>query len=221
MTAQPSVAPTVPATRATPTAPTAEEQIMPASTTSKTSGASETAAPEIIYATMDSPVGEIVISGIRSATAPGGVALASMRMGAWKASKRRDRDARVEPGWVHAQDEFGYVVQAMQEYFRGERTEFDFEYVAHGTPFQERVWEVLRKIPYGTTTTYGRITAELGLQPVQARAVGGAVGNNPLGIVVPCHRVIGANGSLTGYAGGLENKEALLVLEGVLPQPLA
>jgi methylated-DNA-[protein]-cysteine S-methyltransferase len=89
-----------------------------------------------------------------------------------------------------------------------------------GTPFQERVWEELKKIPYGTTTTYGRITADLGLDRVQARAVGGAVGNNPLGIVVPCHRVIGANGALTGYAGGLENKEALLVLEGVLPQPL-
>jgi methylated-DNA-[protein]-cysteine S-methyltransferase len=175
---------------------------------------------EIIYATMDSPVGEIVFSGVRSATAPGGVALASLRMGAWKQSKRRDRDVRVEPGWVHAQDEFGYVIRVMRDYFRGERIEFDFEYVAHGTPFQERVWEELKKIPYGTTTTYGRITADLGLDRVQARAVGGAVGNNPLGIVVPCHRVIGANGSLTGYAGGLENKEALLVLEGVLPQPL-
>jgi methylated-DNA-[protein]-cysteine S-methyltransferase len=174
----------------------------------------------IIYATMDSPVGEIVFSGVRGATAPGGVALASLRMGAWKQSKRRDRDARVEPGWVHAQEEFGYVIRVMRDYFRGERTEFDFEYVAHGTPFQERVWEELKKIPYGTTTTYGRITADLGLDRVQARAVGGAVGNNPLGIVVPCHRVIGANGSLTGYAGGLENKEALLVLEGVLPQPL-
>jgi methylated-DNA-[protein]-cysteine S-methyltransferase len=173
-----------------------------------------------IYATMDSPVGEIVLSGVRSATAPGGVALASLKMGAWKASKRRDRDARVEPGWEHAPDEFGYAVGRMREYFRGERTDFDFEYAAHGTAFQERVWEALKKIPYGTTTTYGRITAELGLEPVQARAVGGAVGSNPLGIVVPCHRVIGANGSLTGYAGGLENKEALLVLEGVLPKPL-
>jgi methylated-DNA-[protein]-cysteine S-methyltransferase len=108
----------------------------------------------------------------------------------------------------------------MRAYFAGELTEFDLEFEAHGTPFQERVWEALKKIPYGTTTTYGRITAELGLEPVQARAVGGAVGSNPLGIVVPCHRVIGANGKLTGYAGGLENKEALLVLEGVLPKPL-
>jgi methylated-DNA-[protein]-cysteine S-methyltransferase len=175
---------------------------------------------ETIYATMESPVGEVVLSGVRSATAPGGVALASLRTGAWKASRRRDRDARVEPGWVHAQDEFAYAIREMQEYFRGERTDFDFEYAARGTKFQERVWEALKKIPYGTTTTYGKVTAELGLEPVQARAVGGAVGANPLGIVVPCHRVIGANGSLTGYAGGLENKEALLVLEGVLPKPL-
>lgn len=193
---------------------------MPASSSIATA-ASASDSSEIIYATMPSPVGEIIISGVARPDAPGGVALASLRMGAWKASKRRDRDAHVEPHWVHAQEKFAYAIQAMEEYFRGERTEFDFEYVTHGTPFQERVWEALRKIPYGTTTTYGRITAELGLQPVQARAVGGAVGNNPLGIVVPCHRVIGANGSLTGYAGGLENKEALLVLEGVLPQPIA
>jgi methylated-DNA-[protein]-cysteine S-methyltransferase len=179
------------------------------------------AAAEILYATMPSPVGEVILSGVRSATAPGGIALASIKMGAWKASNRRDRDARVEPGWVHAQEEFGHAIGQLEEYFRGERTDFDFEYAAHGTPFQERVWEALKKIPYGTTTTYGRITAGLGLDRVQARAVGGAVGSNPLGIVVPCHRVIGANGSLTGYAGGLENKEALLVLEGVLPKPLA
>ena len=202
-----------------------DPESMPAKTTTKTKNAEEKTVTETetetIYATMDSPVGEIIFSGVRSATAPGGVALASLKMGAWKASSRRDRDARVEPGWVHAQDEFAHAISEMQEYFRGERTDFDFEYAAHGTGFQERVWDVLKKIPYGTTTTYGRVTAELGLEPVQARAVGGAVGANPLGIVVPCHRVIGANGSLTGYAGGLENKETLLVLEGVLPQPLA
>lgn len=189
-------------------------------TTTKTAEEKTVSETETIYATMDSPVGEVILSGVRSTTAPGGVALASLKMGAWKASSRRDRDARVEPGWVHAQDEFAYAIREMQEYFRGERTDFDFEYAAHGTTFQERVWDALKKIPYGTTTTYGRVTAELGLEPVQARAVGGAVGANPLGIVVPCHRVIGANGSLTGYAGGLENKEALLVLEGVLPRPL-
>jgi methylated-DNA-[protein]-cysteine S-methyltransferase len=173
----------------------------------------------VLYATMQSPVGEVTLSGVRSATAPGGIALASLKMGTWKASNRRDRDTGVEPGWVRAQEEFGHAIGQLEEYFRGERTEFDFEYAAHGTPFQERVWAALKKIPYGTTTTYGRITAGLGLDRVQARAVGGAVGSNPLGIVVPCHRVIGADGSLTGYAGGLANKETLLVLEGVLPKP--
>jgi len=175
---------------------------------------------ETRYATMDSSVGEIICSGVRSETAPGGIALETLRFGAWKESRRRDRDARVEPVWVHAQDEFGHVIRQLEEYFRGERTEFDFEYASQGTPFRQRVWEALKKIPYGTTTTYGRVTADLGLDRVQARAVGGAVGANPLGIVVPCHRVIGANGALTGYAGGLENKETLLILEGVLPQPL-
>ena len=175
---------------------------------------------ETRYATMDSSVGEVVLSGVRSGTAPGGIALASVRFGAWKQPRRHDGDGLVEPGWVHSQDEFGHAIRQLEEYFRGERTGFDLEFAAHGTAFQERVWEALKKIPYGTTTTYGRVTAGLGLEPVQARAVGGAIGSNPLGIVVPCHRVIGANGSLTGYAGGLENKEALLILEGVLPKPL-
>ena len=211
---------------AVPHAATTTETSTPETSTPETAGKTATEQEktvletETLYATMDSPVGEVILSGVRSATAPGGIALASLRMGAWKSSRRRDRDARVEPDWVHAQDEFGYAIREMGEYFRGERTDFDFEYAVRGTAFQERVWEALKKIPYGTTTTYGRITADLGLDRVQARAVGGAVGSNPLGIVVPCHRVIGANGSLTGYAGGLENKEALLVLEGVLPQPL-
>jgi methylated-DNA-[protein]-cysteine S-methyltransferase len=177
--------------------------------------------PETLYATMDSCLGELILSGVRSATAPGGIALASVKTGSWKAANRRDRDVGVEPGWVRAQSEFGHVMSQLEEYFRGERTAFDLEYAVRGTPFQERVWEALKKIPYGTTTTYGRVTADLGLDRVQARAVGGAVGSNPLGIVVPCHRVIGANGSLTGYAGGLETKETLLVLEGVLPSRLA
>jgi len=174
-----------------------------------------------IYTTMESPVGDVIISGVRDASAPGGVALSSVKFGVWKASNRRDRDPQVDEKWEYAPEEFAHAVKQLDAYFQGELTEFDLDFATHGTPFQERVWGELRKIPYGSTTTYGRITADLGLDLVQARAVGGAVGSNPLGIVVPCHRVIGANGSLTGYAGGLENKEALLVLEGVLPQPLA
>ena len=88
----------------------------------------------------------------------------------------------------------------------------------HGTAFQQAVWKVLRRIPYGTTTTYGRIAAHIAAARggrMSAQAVGGAVGRNPISILIPCHRVIGTDGSLTGYAGGLDKKEALLRLEGV------
>ena len=89
----------------------------------------------------------------------------------------------------------------------------------HGTAFQQAVWKILRRIPYGTTTTYGRIAAHIAAARggrMSAQAVGGAVGRNPISILIPCHRVIGADGSLTGYAGGLDKKEYLLRLEGVL-----
>ena len=174
-----------------------------------------------IYSTMDSPVGEILLTGVRDETAPGGVALSAVKMEVWKAANKREPDSGVdEENWEHAPDEFAHAIAQLEAYFKGELTEFELGYAAQGTSFQQRVWDEIKKIPYGTTTTYGKITADLGLDRSRARAVGGAVGSNPLGIVVPCHRVIGANGSLTGYAGGLENKEALLVLEGVLPTPL-
>ena len=89
----------------------------------------------------------------------------------------------------------------------------------HGTAFQQAVWKILRRIPYGTTTTYGRIAAHIAAARggrMSAQAVGGAVGRNPISILIPCHRVIGADSSLTGYAGGLDKKEYLLRLEGVL-----
>ena len=173
-----------------------------------------------IYTTMTSPVGELLLTGVRDETAPGGVALSAVKMEVWKAANRRELDPGVDEGWEHAPEAFAHAVAQLDAYFRGELTDFDLGYAAPGTDFQRRVWDEIKKIPYGSTTTYGKITAALGLDRAQARAVGGAVGSNPLGIVVPCHRVIGANGSLTGYAGGLENKETLLVLEGVLPQPL-
>ena len=94
----------------------------------------------------------------------------------------------------------------------------------HGTAFQQAVWNILCGIPYGTTTTYGRIAAHISAARggrMSAQAVGGAVGRNPISILIPCHRVIGADGSLTGYAGGLDKKEALLRLEGVYLPPTA
>jgi methylated-DNA-[protein]-cysteine S-methyltransferase len=99
------------------------------------------------------------------------------------------------------------------EYFAGERTAFDLPLTTAGSRLQELVWAALRVVPFGTTTTYGQIAGGLGLGPGAARAVGTANGRNPLSIIVPCHRVIGASGALTGYAGGLEAKRRLLTHE--------
>ena len=106
----------------------------------------------------------------------------------------------------------GVAVRQMDEYLSGERREFDLPLAPVGDEFSQRVWARLREIPYGETTTYGTIASELG-RPQLAQRVGQAVGHNPISIVVPCHRVVGADGSLTGFAGGLERKRRLLELE--------
>ena len=104
----------------------------------------------------------------------------------------------------------------LSDYFAGRRTTFDLPLDMHsGTDFQQTVWRALLAIPTGTTCSYGALSAAIG-KPSAVRAVGGAIGRNPLGIVIPCHRVIGANGALTGYTGGLQHKVALLKLEGAL-----
>ena len=102
------------------------------------------------------------------------------------------------------------VQQQLKEYFAGDRTTFDVPLKLTGTPFQQRVWEALKDIPYGEITTYGRLAATLGLVPGASRAVGLANGKNPVSIIVPCHRVVGSTGSLTGYGGGLDRKQRLL-----------
>ncbi|SDD55463.1 methylated-DNA-[protein]-cysteine S-methyltransferase [Sanguibacter gelidistatuariae] len=107
---------------------------------------------------------------------------------------------------------FDQLREELAEYFARARTEFTVATAASGTPFQTRVWRALAEIPYGQTRTYGQLAVELG-DPRVVRAVGAANGRNPISIVVPCHRVIGADGALTGYAGGLERKELLLALE--------
>ncbi|MER6953369.1 methylated-DNA--[protein]-cysteine S-methyltransferase [Streptomyces sp. NPDC000618] len=107
---------------------------------------------------------------------------------------------------------FGETEAQLEAYFAGELKEFTLELRLHGTPFQRTVWAELRKIPYGETRTYGELAEALG-NPSASRAVGLANGKNPVGIVVPCHRVIGAGGSLTGYGGGLERKQRLLDFE--------
>jgi methylated-DNA-[protein]-cysteine S-methyltransferase len=114
---------------------------------------------------------------------------------------------------------FTGIARQLQAYFDGELAQFDLAYAAGGTAFQQRVWSALATIPYGTTTTYGELAAKVGAPRDRIRAVGAAIAANPLMIVCPCHRVIGAGGSLTGYAGGVHRKEQLLTLEGAL-QPL-
>jgi len=104
------------------------------------------------------------------------------------------------------------VKRQLEEYFAGERTIFDIPLAPEGAPFEREVWRALEEIPYGETVSYGEIARRVG-QPTAARAVGTANGRNPIAVIVPCHRVIGADGSLTGYGGGLERKRLLLELE--------
>ncbi|MFF2639273.1 methylated-DNA--[protein]-cysteine S-methyltransferase [Streptomyces niveus] len=108
---------------------------------------------------------------------------------------------------------FAAVIAQLDEYFAGERTEFDVPLRLHGTPFQRGVWEQLLMIPYGETRSYGQLADALGKSGA-SRAVGLANGKNPVSIIVPCHRVIGSTGSLTGYGGGLDRKQRLLAFEG-------
>lgn len=113
-------------------------------------------------------------------------------------------------------DEHPVLVRActqLRAYFAGELTEFDLPLAPHGTPWQQAVWEQLRAIGYGETTSYGEVASRLGRTNAASRAVGLANGRNPIPIVIPCHRVVGADGTLTGYAGGLERKQVLLRLE--------
>ena len=110
------------------------------------------------------------------------------------------------------------AVQQLTEYFAGQRQRFDLPLdLSYGTAFQQSVWQVLLAIPHGGTTSYGDVSQRIG-NPAAVRAVGAAVGRNPVSIIVPCHRVMGAHGALTGYAGGLHRKTALLQLEGVLEE---
>ena len=108
----------------------------------------------------------------------------------------------------------------LDEYFAGQRRAFELPLAPQGTPFQREVWLALADIPYGQTMSYAQLAAKLS-RPTASRAVGAANGRNPLGILLPCHRVVGAKGSLTGFSGGLAAKRFLLELEGALPKPAA
>jgi methylated-DNA-[protein]-cysteine S-methyltransferase len=158
----------------------------------------------IVHAYHPTPIGRLLLVGERD---NGGVRLAGIYM------EQHRHGRAVDPAWVHDPAAFGAVTRQLDEYFDGSRTTFDLELAPAGTPFQRRVWDELTRIPAGRTATYGEIAGRAG-RPGAARAVGAAVGRNPISIVVPCHRVVGADGSLTGYAGGVARKAFLLDLEG-------
>lgn len=151
------------------------------------------------YRTIDSPVGALTLAGV-------GSMLMHLRM----------TDQTHEPdrgGWQPATTgAFSAAVEQIDSYFAGELTEFDVALELHGTEFQRRVWAALKTIPYGETRSYGDIATQIGA-PGASRAVGLANGRNPISIIVPCHRVVGSTGSLTGYGGGLDRKQLLLALE--------
>lgn len=115
--------------------------------------------------------------------------------------------------WVEAGNQLDTVCRQLDEYFQGKRECFDVRLAPQGTAFQQRVWQSLQEIPFGHTWSYARLAEHIG-NPKAVRAVGTANGANPISIIIPCHRVIGSNGTLTGYGGGLERKQALLQLEG-------
>lgn len=152
------------------------------------------------HTTIDSPIGELTL------VARDGVLSGIYFPGHWHMPAPEVFGVRGDSGFKQVQEQLG-------QYFAGQRTEFALETALVGDDFQRRVWKLIDRIPYGQTTTYGEIAEELG-GSAPAREVGAAVGRNPLSIVVPCHRVVGKDGKLTGYAGGLERKRFLLELEG-------
>lgn len=122
------------------------------------------------------------------------------------------RPLKLSPAWIEDAGALADVRRELEEYCAGQRREFTVPLALAGTPFQLRVWNALLEIPYGETISYGELAARIG-QPTASRAVGLANGANPIPVIVPCHRVIGSNGSLTGYGGGLPIKQRLLALE--------
>jgi len=153
-----------------------------------------------LYSTIASPIGELLLTS-------DGESVTGLFMQNQKHEVKRTRD------WKRDDAALEQPRAQLKAYFAGELREFELPLAAEGTPFQQRVWRALCDIPYGKTISYGELARRIG-QPTASRAVGLANGQNPIAIVVPCHRVIGANGTLTGYGGGLERKRWLLAHEG-------
>lgn len=162
--------------------------------------------PATYFTRIRTPVGVILLIG---EDAPGGLALRGLYFANEPHAVRAIPVGAVEDARVFAE-----VRAQLEAYFTGARRTFELLLAPQGTAFQRDVWAALAQIPYGTTTSYAEIARAIG-RPQAVRAVGAANGKNPLSIVVPCHRVVGKSGALTGYAGGLRNKERLLHLEGL------
>lgn len=155
------------------------------------------------YHLMQSPIGDLLLAGDSEA-----LHMVHFQGGARpiKLPRQWERDARP----------FREAVRQLDAYFSGKLTEFDLRLAPHGTDFQLKVWRTLQSIPYGETWSYGQLARRI-RRPDAPRAVGAANGQNPIPVIIPCHRVIGADGSLTGFGGGLPIKQKLLALEGALP----
>ena len=151
------------------------------------------------YCYFDTPIGELLLAGEADSLS---------MIGFPKGAMRRDPEA----DWIYNEEPFEDACIQLAEYFSGERKDFDLPLSLSGTEFQVSVLEVLQQIPYGETVSYGDVAKRIG-RPKAVRAVGAANGRNPIPIIVPCHRVIGSSGDLTGFGGGLDTKEALLRLE--------
>jgi methylated-DNA-[protein]-cysteine S-methyltransferase len=153
----------------------------------------------VFYTTFESPVGPLLLAGDSNA----------LHSVSFESSKRA---ARPQSDWKQDGAAFDEVIRQLRAYFSGELREFELPLAMAGTEFQLLVWNALRKIPYGETISYGQLAERIG-NPKAVRAVGLANGSNPIPIIVPCHRVIGSDGSLTGFGGGLSTKKMLLDLE--------
>lgn len=153
----------------------------------------------LLYTTVDSPIGELLLLG-------DGGALRGLYM------QEGRKPGTVPRGWARDPEAFVEVRTQLGEYFAGERRSFDLPLEPAGSPFQLQVWRALREIGYGETLSYGELARRIG-RPNAPRAVGAANGANPLSVVIPCHRLVGADGTLTGYGGGIERKRLLLDLE--------
>jgi methylated-DNA-[protein]-cysteine S-methyltransferase len=153
----------------------------------------------VYFTTIESPVGPLLLDG--DSNALHGVSFENSK-----------RAARPESNWKENRAAFKEATRQLQAYFRGELKEFSLPLAMEGTDFQLCVWNALRTIPYGETISYAQLAARIG-NPKAVRAVGLANGSNPIPIIVPCHRVIGSDGSLTGFGGGLSTKQKLLDLE--------